>query len=220
MAITVSLARNLRLLSVKLRISTNYSSKCFLWLAFLGLFVAILGSSGCGQTANPVVSPAAGQVHAYFGGPFVVTGSTVAESASAFDHSANSVAVSGLLVQHTTVVPVNLISGTFASAPTGFLGITEGFATTTSAVLAPFNPPLTGAWAVEIPGAGALANLLSVNSSSSPATISAAPTAMADNSTCPNFSSAEQFLYVTVPNVSLSADMADYGIVQVSSQGS
>ncbi len=220
MAITVSLARNLRLQSIKSRISTTYSSKCFLWLTSLGLCVAALGSGGCGQTANPVVSPAAGQVHAYFGGPFVVTGSAVASSASTFDHSANSFAVSGVLVQHTALVPTNIISGTFGSAPTGFLGITEDFATTTSAVLAPFNPPLTGAWAVEIPGAGALANLLSINTTSTPATISAAPTAMADNSACPDFLSAASFLYVTVPNVSLNADLADYGTVQITSQGS
>jgi hypothetical protein len=219
MATTVR-ARNLRWPSVKSRMSTNYSSKCFLWLAFLGLCIVMLGSGGCGQTAQPVVSQAAGQVHPYFGGPFVVTGSRVAVSASAIDHSANSVAVSGLLAQHSAVVPVNLISGTFASAPTGFLGITEGFATTSSAVLTPFNPPLTGAWAVEIPGAGALANLLSINTNSTPASIRAAPTAMADNSTCPNFSTAAPFLYVTVPNVSQSSDLADYGIVQITSQGS
>jgi len=220
MAITVRSARNPRLPSVKSRMSTNYSSKRFLWLAFLGLCVAILSSGGCGEIAQPVVSPAAGQVHSYFGGPFVVTGSTVASSASAFDHSANSLAVSGLLAQQTTLVPVNLISGTLASAPTGFLAITEGLATTSSAVLTPFNPPLTGAWAVEIPGAGALANLLSINTSSAPATISAAPTAMADNLTCPKFSAAAPFLYVTVPNVSPSADLANYGIVQVTAQGS
>jgi len=220
MTLTVRPVRNPGLPSAKSRISNNYSSKCFRWLAFLSLTVAALAAGGCSQSANPVVSPVAGQVHAYFGGPFVVTGSTVAKSASAFDHSANSVAVSGLLAQHTTLVPVNLISGAFASAPTGFLGITEGFATTSSAVLTPFNPPLTGAWAVEIPGAGALANLLSINTSNTPPTVSAAPTAMVDNSTCPNFSAAAAFLYVTVPNTGISADLADYGTVQITTQGS
>lgn len=219
MPITVRLERNPRLPTVKSRMPSNHSSKCLLCLAFLGLGVAIVGSSGCSlsQTAQPIVSPAAGQVHSYFGGPFS-TGSTVGTTASAdFDHSANNISVSGLLTQK---VPVDLIRGTFASAETGFLGIAEGFAITTSGPMTPFNPPLTGAWAVEIPGAGALANLLSVNTISVPASISAAPTAMADNSACPNFSGPAPFLYVIVPNKSQSADLADYGIVQISSQGS
>lgn len=195
-------------------------SVSLLAVTLLGICLVVLGSNGCGETAKTVTSPGAGQVNSYFGGPFVVAGSTVAASASAFDHSASRIAVSGLLVQRTTVVPTNIIDGTFVSAPTGFLGITENFATTSTAVLAPFNPPLTSAWAVEIPGAGALANLLSINTSSTPATISAAPTAMADNSTCPNFSTAAQFLYLTVPNLSISTDLADYGTVQIATQGS
>jgi hypothetical protein len=190
------------------------------WLTFLALCITAVGSGGCGETSQTITSPAAGKVNSYFGGPFVVTGSTVAESDSTFDHSANNVAFSGLITLNTARVPVNIINGSFVSAPTGFLGITEDFATTLSAVLTPFNPPLTGAWAVEIPGAGALANVLSINTSSTPATISAAPTAMADNSTCPNFATAAPFLYVTVPNTGASTDLADYGIVQISSQGS
>jgi hypothetical protein len=195
-------------------------SESFRWLILFGLCLTALGSGGCGETAQPVTSPAADKVNSYFGGPFAVTGSTVTASASAFDRSANRIAVSGLLAQRTALVPTNIISGSFVSAPTGFLGITESFATTSTAVLTPFNPPLTGAWTVEIPGAGALANLLSINTNSTTATVSAAPTAMADNSTCPNFSTATRFLYVTVPNLGVSADLADYGTVQIASQGS
>lgn len=193
-------------------------SQSFRWLTLLCLCLSALGSGGCNQTAQPITSPAAGKVNSYFGGPFVVAGSTVGTKASAaFDHSANSISVSGLLTEKT---PVNLLSGVFASAGTGFLGITEAFAPTTSGPLVPFNPPLTGAWAVEIPGAGALANLLSVNTISTPPSISAAPSALADNSTCPSFSAAAPFLYVTVPNTGQSADLANYGTVQISSQGS
>jgi len=196
------------------------SSRChlrsFRLLGFLILCLIALGSGGCGQTAQPVISAATDQVHSYFGGPFL-TGSTVGTKAStAFDHSANTISVSGLL---TEKVPVNLIGGSIASTDTGFLRIAEGFATTTTAVLTPFNPPLTGAWAVEIPGAGALANLLSVNTNSAPATISAAPNAMVDASACPSFSTVP-FLYVTVPNLNPSSDLADYGTVQISAQGS
>jgi hypothetical protein len=183
-------------------------------LMFLALFVALLGAAGCGQTSKPVVSPAVGEVNSYFGGPFSVAGSAVAVSASTFDHTANHIAVSGFITSQGAQVPVNIIDGTFTSADTGFLGITEGFAGT------PQNPPLAGAWAVEIPGAGALANLLSINTASTPAVIRAAPIAMAQNTFCPNFSAAAAFWYVSVPDTSTSVDMADYGVVGVTSQGS
>jgi hypothetical protein len=180
----------------------------------------LLVSGGCGQTVKPVISPAVGQVDTYFGGPFLVFGSNVHQSASAFDHLANQIAVSGFIIEPGNhQVPVNLINGTFASAETGFLSITETFAPNSS-VPSTQNPSLTGAWAVEIPGAGALANLLSVNTSTTPAIIRAAPTAMAQNTTCPNSSMPIQFLYVTVPYVTVLPDMADYGIVGISSQGS
>jgi hypothetical protein len=180
----------------------------------------LLVSGGCGQTAKPVISSATGQVNTYFGGPFIVAGSAVAQSAAAFDHPANRIAVSGLIVNHAAQVPTNIIDGSFASADTGFLGITESFATTSTGLPSPQNPSLTGAWAVEIPGVGTLANLLSVNTTSTPATISAAPVAMAQNTACPNSSTAAQFLYVTVPYVTVLPDMADYGIVGITSQGS
>jgi hypothetical protein len=204
------------------RLRSCERSASFLFLTFLALCVALLGAAGCGQTAKPVVSPATGQVDSYFGGPFNVSGSFVARVASNFDHSANQIAVSGFIpVPGTnTPVPVNIISGTFASADTGFLGITESFATTSTGIPTSQNPSITGAWAVEIPGAGALANLLRIDTTSTPATTRAAPIAMAQNTACPNFSASAQFLYVTVPNVSINADMADYGIVGINSQGS
>jgi hypothetical protein len=183
------------------------------------LVSVMLVSGGCGQTTKPVISPAAGKVDTYFGGPFV-TGSSLTLSAVAFDHSANQIAVSGFFFEpNNHQVPVNLIDGTFASADTGFMGITETFAPNSS-IPSTQNPSLTGAWAVEIPGAGALANLLSVNTSATPSIIRAAPTAMAQNTACPNFLNSAQFLFVTVPYVTVLPDMADYGIVGITSQGS
>jgi hypothetical protein len=197
-------------------------SPSFLSLTFLALYVALLNTAGCGQTAKPVVSPATGQVDSYFGGPYNVTGSAVDVSASTFDHSANQIAVSGFIASPGTgaPVPVNIIDGTFSSADTGFLGITETFATASTGIPTSQNPSITGAWAVEIPGAGALANLLRIDTTSTPATTRAAPIAMAQNTACPNFSASAQFLYVTVSNVGINVDMADYGIVGISSQGS
>jgi hypothetical protein len=186
----------------------------------LALCTALLAVAGCGQTSKPVVSPAAGEVDSYFGGPFNVAGSSLAVSAASFDHSANQIAVSGLITHSGARVPVNIINGSFTTAETGFLGITESFAINANGVLTSLNPSLTGAWATEIPGAGVLANFLSVNDSNTPATISAAPIAMAQNTACPNFPKATQFLYVTVPNTGQITDTADYGSVMISSQGS
>lgn len=187
----------------------------------LVLGLAVLGFNGCTQTAKPVTSPAESSVYSYFGGPFDVAGSDVGKSNSKFDHTGNQVVVSAFVNTQTAQVPTAIIQGAFESADTGFLSITENFATTTSGVIAAQNPPLTGAWAVEIPGAGALANLLSVNSTNAgQASVSAAPAAMAENTACPNFSSSAPFLYVTVPNATRATDTADYGSAMISSQGS
>jgi hypothetical protein len=82
--------------------------------------------------------------------------------------------------------------------------------------------PLTGAWVAEIPGAGALANLLTVNTGSSgPATLGG-PAAMVENTSCPNFADTATYLYVTVPAVNGlgTVSTADYGIVGIKTQGS
>jgi hypothetical protein len=181
----------------------------------LGLCFAMLGSSGCGQTAKPVTSSSASLVDSYFGGPFNVPGSNLAKSSSTFDHAAKQISVSAFINTQTAQVPTGIISGGFVIADTGFLKITENFATNSSGVITPQNPPLTGAWAVEIPGVGALANLLSINSTSTAASVRAAPAAMAENTACPDFSNPASFLYVTVPNAAkLSSDTANYGGVR------
>jgi hypothetical protein len=174
---------------------------------------ALLYLAGCGQTATPVTPAAANQVNSYFGSPFGFGASSV----SKFDHSVGQIGVTAFIA--TTGggrVPAEILNGTFVSSPTGFLSVTEDFATSSSGVISAQNPPLTGAWAVEIPGAGALANLLAVSSSG----VSAAPVAMAENSACPNFRQSAPFLYVTVPNAAVSSNSADYGAVGITTQGS
>lgn len=177
---------------------------------------APFGFGGCGETAKPVTAASATQVYSYFGSPFNVAASSLPISSSTFDHTANQIGVSSFITTLSNAqVPTATINGTLETAPTGFLKITENFATS-SGVFAPQNPPLTGAWAVEIPGAGALANLLSVTNSG----VRAGPAAMAENTACPNFANLAYFLYVTVPNANLNNDTADYGGVTLSSQGS
>jgi hypothetical protein len=178
-----------------------------------------LAFNGCGQTAKPLAATSsASAVNSYFGGPFNVAGSNLASSTSTLDHSANQIGVSSFISTGTAQVPTATINGSFVIAGTNFLNITENFATTSSGVIGPQNPPLTGAWAVEIPGAGVLANLLSVNSNNG--SVRAAPAAMADDTVCPSFANAAPFLYVTVPNAALNKDTADYGSLNIKTQGS
>ena len=187
------------------------------------LALVIFGFAGCGQTAKPVKLASTGQVYSYFGGPFSsagVTSGSLAKSLATFDHATNQIGVSAFVVNQNTEVPTGVISGGFSSAGTGFLNVTESFAPNSSGVIAAQNPPLTGAWAVEIPGAGALANFLNVNSSGSTVTVRAAPTSMVEDAACPDFANPAPFLYVTVPNAALTKDTADYGTVSLTTQGS
>lgn len=177
---------------------------------FVGFCLAVLLSAGCGETTKPVTPASAGQVHSYFGGPFQAVG--LSQSITAFDHATNQVSLSTAIGSPGLQAFIN---GTFVKADTGFLGITENFANGS-----PQNPPMTGAWAVEIPGAGALANLLSINGTA----VLPGPAVMADSSTCPNFTQTTPFLYVTVPtpvnNGFAAPETADFGGVDISVQGS
>lgn len=181
--------------------------------------ITALAFSGCGDTAKPVVSPAQGSVFGYFGGPFEAPGSFTNKNAVAvFDHLGGQIQVTTLAGNSTS----RAIAGTFSTADTGFLAITEDFATPTNTggSVAPQNPPLTGAWAVEIVNAGTLANLL-ISSPGVVSPVQASPTAMVDDSACPNFPSAAQFNFVTVPvNSTTNPDIADYGTVGIATQGS
>ncbi len=200
-------------------VSTFSSREQFLLTILLAC--AVVFSGGCGQTTKPVVSTATGEVDSYFGGPFVVPGSNLPRSVTTFDHLASQIAVSAFIRSQTGLVPTQIISGGFTPASTGFLSITENFAPNNSGVVSPLNPPLTGAWAVEIPGAGALANLLNVTSSAGTVSVRAAPSAVAESTVCPDFSDYAAFLYVTVPDpTKVTVDTADYGGVTLSSQGS
>src|SRR5208282_143776 len=182
----------------------------------LGLCFAVLALTGC-ETAHTVTSPAAGQVSSYFGGPFSVAGSDLGTSTSTFDHSTEQVSVSALLSTETAQVPSLILDGTFAVADTGFLNVTENFATSGSGLVAE-NPPVTGAWALEIPGGGVLANFLTLHNGIGLAA-SAGPAAMAENAACPNFPSQTSFVYVTTPRTSLAGDTADYGEVNITTEG-
>ena len=204
--------------------TSSMHEKAALAVISLCLHFALLVLGGCSQTAPPVITPAAGKVDSYFGGPFVVTINPVSRSSSSFDHSANQLAVSAFVnTAQSLVVPTQVLSGSFTSANTGFLAVSENFATTNSGY-GPQNPPLAGAWAVEIPGAGALANLLSVQTGtgSIATTVKAAPTAMVDNTACPDLPRQTTFLYVNVPNpfTFSSIDTSNYGTVGIATQGS
>jgi hypothetical protein len=177
---------------------------------FACVCLAALLLAGCGETAKPVTAPSADQVHSYFGGPFLAVG--LSQSTTAFDHATNHISTSTAIGSPGLSAFIN---GTFATANTGFLSITENFANGS-----PQNPPMTGAWALEIPGAGAMANLLSING----AAVTAGPAFMADSSVCPSFTETAPFLYVTVPQPITGGfappNTADFGGVDVTVQGS
>jgi hypothetical protein len=194
-------------------------SKVMPFITFLALFAELpLGLCGCGETAKPVTPTSANDVHSYFGSPFPA----YANSASIIDHSATRISVSTAPFG----TPVPQVSGTFTTAPTGFLSIVENFAAGVPDFSMMFpNPgqPLKGAWAVEIPGAGALANLLNLNlTQSSVVPIPAGPAAMVQNTVCPSFPQPAPFLYVTVPalNANSTTSIADFGGVAMSTRGS
>lgn len=186
-------------------------------LFFCTVAATILG--GCGQSENPTVPASANQVYSYFGVPFV---NRLTPSVSTFDHSQNQITVSSIINNQTTQTPSPVLRGSFSAAPTGFLSVTENFAITGSSFfITPQNPPLNGAWALEIPEAGVIGNFLKVNSTGAALPVSAAPAAMAENSTCPDTSPvAIPFLYVTVPNANNTFDTADYGGVNITTAGS
>src|SRR5262249_7340206 len=92
------------------------------------LCVAALLFSGCGETAKPVTAPSAGKVDFFFGSAFVVPGPAWGKSSTPFDHSARHVAFPSFPPNQPAQVPTQLINGSFATADTGFLGITENFA--------------------------------------------------------------------------------------------
>jgi hypothetical protein len=188
---------------------------------FLALCAAApFGFGGCGQTAPTLTPASAGKVDAYFGGPFSTLSNNFTESISTFDHSSGEINATGFVSTTHGSVPSGILNGTFTAAPTGFLSITENFATVNS-VLTAQNPPVTGAWAVEIPGAGALGNLLAVNTTAGGAPFPSAPVAVVENTACPNFpNTAAPFLYVTIPGATPVTDLADYGGVKISTQGS
>jgi hypothetical protein len=212
-------ASTVRPLVVSIFVSRTQPSGGILSTMLLGLSFALISLCGCGQTAKSVTSPAAGEVDSYFGTPFNISGSNLSTSNATFDHATGQISVSALVTTATTQVPTLVMEGTVQHADSGFLKVTEGFATT-GGVFGAENPPVTGAWAVEIPGAGALANFLSLHSAASGLPPSAAPAAMAENAACPDFLNQTPFLYVTVPRASLSGDTADYGTVKIATQGS
>jgi len=195
----------------------NILSAMLLWNGLIATMVL----AGCGQTATPVTPPSANQVNSYFGNPFTVAGSVLPpNNISKIDHAANQIGMTGFVTTPAGQVPAGVLSGTFTTAPTGFLSITENFATPTTGVITAQNPPLAGAWAVEIPGSGALSNLLTLNNTGAGLPVTAAPAAMAANLACPNFPQPAPYLYVTVPNSAITNDTADFGLVNITTQGS
>ena len=176
-----------------------------------------LGLGNCGQTAKTPIPASQDQVHSYFGSPFPA----YEDSGTTIDHSANQL----MLSTAASGTPAPFVGGTFTASLTGFLVVTENIIS--GVPDSQFQPPLvmgqpvTGSSVVEIPGVGALANLMTVNTGGMGPPTLAGAVAMAENTACPSFQTAANFLYVTVPIVKSAgvASTADYGTVGVKTQG-
>jgi hypothetical protein len=163
------------------------------------------GATGCGETARFTPPPTQGQVHSYYGS---LKQANIDDSANKFNEL--FLAVGQALT--------GIIAGDVTKAPTGFLSISETFAPSSSneGFGVPQNPPLLGAWAVEIPGQMALVNELKPNG---PAEV-ASPVFFVGNQACPNFAKAVRYLYVPVPSTATTGIPPATGVVDITTQGS
>ena len=166
----------------------------------LALAALVLGLGGCGDTVKLPTSASSGQVQTYFDGNQIT-----------IDHYGKQISVAG-----ATDNPG--IEGTFTTTASGITNISETFSAVGDVT---FNPPLTGAWLVEMTGVGAAGNLLSTDDG---VVEFGQYTVMAANTECPSFSKATRFLFVTVPvsqlNLSDGRDPHYYGTTDINTQGS
>jgi len=201
---------------------------CALGSGAAALAILAAGLGGCGQTAKTITAPSVNQVHTYFGAAVTSTSGVVT-----IDRTGNQITQSQP-GGPTGVAPTANISGTFAASPTSFITITEIFAPdqvdhpgVSGGSALPC--PLHGSWGLEIPGDGALVNLLSIGTSTSPVFCTspppivppaqAGPFLLAESSSCPSFAAPTTFLYITLPTTSANPESADYGTVSISNQG-
>jgi hypothetical protein len=166
----------------------------------MALAALVLGLGGCGDTAKLPTAASSGQVQTYYYGNQVT-----------IDHYGKQVSVAG-----DSDNPG--IEGTFTTTASGITNISETFSANGDVT---FNPPLTGAWLVEMTGVGATGNLLSTDGGK---IFTGDAVVMAGNTECPSFSKATRFLFVNVPvkqlNPSDARDPHYYGTTDINTQGS
>lgn len=182
-------------------------TRAFRSLAALAVLATlVLGLTSCGQNAKTVTPSSANLVHSYFSGPIGPQVGGYTDSQVTIDNSANRISVMNASTNSVFLA----VTGTLTNSPTGFEIITENYQADTCPGCVP-EGGLTGAWTVEIPGGGALGNLLSQNNTGS-SYLPAAAVAMVENDTCPDFPTPVPFLFVDVGS--------HYGIANINTQGS
>jgi len=162
---------------------THGRSLRLLLAASLGLVAA-----GCGSNTTPIkpVTPSnPSQLY------FAPTLGDVYASTYSIDHTANTFVrdvygFDGSAANGATVTD----SGVISTLPNGIVSLETTYHESTSGVQTTYNPPLTGSWAVELPGQAALIGMKAYANFTP-----AVPT-----ESCPSLSTAETFLFVTIPN--------------------
>jgi len=158
------------------------------WLrSTLAASVALL-AAGCGSSITPAATtPPADPSQLYFA---PTLGDQYA-STYAIDHTANTFVrdvygFDGSSAAGGTVTD----SGAISTLANGVVSLALSYNVSTSGVQTTYNPPLTGNWAVELPGEAALI-AMKAYSNFTPAV----PT-----ESCPNLDTPQTFLFVTIPN--------------------
>jgi len=158
------------------------------WLG-LGLAASLgMMAAGCGSSNTPATTtPAANPSQLYFA---PTLGDQYA-STYAIDHTANTFVrdvygFDGSPAAGATVTD----SGAVSMLSNGVVSLAVSYNESTSGVQTIDNPPLTGNWAVELPGQAALIGMKAYSNFTP-----AVPT-----ESCPDLSTPENFLFVTIPN--------------------
>ena len=164
---------------------------------WLGLTLAAslgLMAAGCSTTTTLATTTAPANPSQRYFAPTV--GDQYA-STYAIDHTANTFVRDVYGFDGSTAAGATVTdSGAISTLSNGVVSLAISYNESTSGVQTIDNPPLTGNWAVELPGEAALIGMKAYSNFTP-----AVPT-----ESCPNLATPETFLFVTIPN-RLSSDL-------------
>ncbi len=163
-------------------------------LAFPALVAAAISFAlcGCGSTpaaqSNPTPAPnPQGSSKLYF----APTMGDVYASTYSIDHTANTFVRTIDLSDNSPANGTTVTdSGVISMLPNGVLSLGISYNLSSSGTGTTYNPPMTGSWAVEIPGEAALIGMMDYTNF----------TPVVPTNTCPTFATPQTIQFVTIPN--------------------